>query len=99
MFLPRLRQSHRLRTALQVLLLCFALGTMAQAGHRHDLHSSTDTHFHCDYCTAFGGLIDAPAVPTVVDREPIHATMVAAPECVLVARSLGLPQARAPPTC
>ncbi|MGE0114149.1 MAG: DUF2946 family protein [Steroidobacteraceae bacterium] len=98
MSLSRLRQAPWLCIALQVLVLCFALGTLAHAGHTHELgSSSTETHYNCDYCTSFGGLIDAPTVPAVVIHKTTTTTSVVAPNRLVVARLIGLPQARAPP--
>ncbi len=99
MSLHRLSQAPWLRTALRVLVLCVALGTLAHAGHTHDLSSSHDTHYYCDYCTSFGGLIDAPVQHAVVAHQSIATAIIATPSSVVVTHLVGLPQARAPPAC
>lgn len=97
MSLHRLSQASWLRTALRVLVLCFALGTLAHAGHTHELNSGVETHYKCDYCTSFGSLIDTSVTPTVIAYQATSIDISAAPSCSVVAHVVGLPQARAPP--
>jgi hypothetical protein len=99
MSISRLRHASFLSTLLRVLVLCFALGTVAHAGHTHELNSSTETHFQCDYCTSFGGLIDAPVMPDVVTHHALATPCIATVSRSSVANVIGLPQARAPPAC
>ena len=102
MSLHSLRQAPWLRSVLAALLLCFTLGTLAHAGHRHETQANgkIDTHFQCDYCHSFGGLMDAPQTVgpqlfvashdgEIAQRDSVHHSAIV----------IGLPQARAPPTC
>ncbi|MGC3979941.1 MAG: hypothetical protein QM808_01635 [Steroidobacteraceae bacterium] len=98
MSLHSLRQAQWLRTALRVLVLCFALGTLAHAGHTHDADKAGHTHYNCDYCTSFGGLINAPTQLVVATHCPIATFVVALPaQRIVLMRPVGVAQARAPP--
>jgi hypothetical protein len=100
MLLQQLRQTHWLRTTLSAVLLCFALSTLANAGHLHPLSKASETHFHCDYCTSFAGVIDAPATTAAVSNPAYADLVVAAPASRMIAtRPVSVAQARAPPSC
>ncbi len=97
MSLESLRQQSWLRTALAALLLCFALGTIAHAGHQHEQNSAR-THVVCDYCTSFGALVDAPLQTAVVVTVQFVTDLVAFPNTgFIAARPVSVAQARAPP--
>jgi uncharacterized membrane protein SirB2 len=97
MSLESLRQQSWLRTAIAVLVLCFALGTIAHAGHQHEQNNAR-THLVCDYCTSFGTLVDAPLQTVVADTVQLLAGVVTFPIVGFIAtRPVGVAQARAPP--
>jgi uncharacterized membrane protein YidH (DUF202 family) len=97
MLLNRLRHAPWLRTAMRVLVLCFALGTLAYASHSHELSQTQDTHYSCDFCTSFGGLIDAPIQTAAAVHWPTATEIIAAPSRTIAIRPVGVAQARAPP--
>lgn len=82
---------------MRVLVLCFALGTLAYAGHSHAPTQSVDTHYSCEFCTGFGGLIDAPAPSIAAVATPTVSESVAAIVVHFASRPVGFAQARAPP--
>lgn len=98
MSLQHLRQASWLRTVLRVLVLCFALATLAHAGHTHELSKAGDTHYSCDYCTSFGGFIDPPVQAAFAIHWPIANDLLAATvNRIIITRPVGVAQARAPP--
>ncbi len=97
MLLNRLRHTPWLRTALRVLVLCFALGSLAYAGHTHQLAATGSTHYTCDFCTGFGGVIDAQVQPAVAHSSLTATEIIAAPSRNIATRPVGIAQARAPP--
>jgi hypothetical protein len=100
MSLNQLRHASWIRTALRVLVLCFALGTLAHAGHTHELSKVSATHYNCDYCTSFAGLIDTPVDTAIAVHQPITDLLIAAPHHrIFTTRPVGVAQARAPPNC
>lgn len=102
MFPAHLRQASWLSTVLRVLALCFVLGTLAHASHTHEQGSAsaTDTHYNCDYCTSFGGLIDAPIAPAAPLPCFASSENLRLPtQPILPARPVNVAQARAPPAC
>ena len=93
MSLQSLRNRSWLHTALAVLVLCFALGSIATAGHRHEQNDVV-----CKYCTAFGSMADASPPEVVAVAAQLVAEVVAAPRTGFIAtRSASVAQARAPP--
>lgn len=100
MSLQHLRKATWLRAAISTLVLCFALGTLAYAGHTHDANKSSHAHYDCEYCTSFGGLIDPPAITAVAIAAPAPAAPLAIVNQVrFQTHRVGLAQARAPPSC
>jgi hypothetical protein len=100
MLLAYLRKASWLSTVLRVLVLCFALGTLAHAGHTHELSTASDSHYNCDYCTAFGGLIDTPVTPDASPLEPVISETLRLPDQpAIITRAVSVAQARAPPYC
>jgi hypothetical protein len=97
MLLNWLRHAPWLRTASRVLVLCFALGSLAYAGHAHQFAATGSTHYTCDFCTSFGGVIDTPVQPAIAHHWLIASEIIAAPSGVSTARPVGIAQARAPP--
>lgn len=90
---------HWLRRGLWLVLVCFALGTLAHSGHLHAAAKSIPTtHEQCDLCVGFGNTMSPPAtelalsVPMAVDAVLVDITPVARSR-----RLIGLAQARAPP--
>jgi hypothetical protein len=97
MSLQSLRQQSWLRTAFAALVLCFALGTIAHAGHSHEQNSAR-VHVVCDYCVSFSSLIDAPLQTAVTDTiELIAATLTVPTTGFIATRTVSVAQARAPP--
>jgi len=97
MLLQSLRQQSWLRTALAVLVLCFALGTITHAGHRHE-QSNARVHTVCDYCVSFSHLVDSPLQKTVAVTVQIVAATLTVPTTGFIAtRPVSVAQARAPP--
>lgn len=84
---------------MRVLVLCFALGTLAHAGHTHEFTQAGETHYNCDLCTSFGGVIDAPVQHTVAAPTSTVTAIIAAPRRHIATRPVGVAQARAPPFC
>lgn len=82
---------------MRVLVLCFALGTLAYAGHTHAPTRALDTHYSCEFCTGFGGLIDAPAASIATVDVPTRSEPIVAAVIYLANRPVGVAQARAPP--
>ncbi len=98
MSLHSLRKQSWLRTAIAVLVLCFALGSIAHAGHSHE-QKNTGVHVVCDYCVSFSGLIDAPLPTALVDAAQFITVTLAIPATGFIAtRPVGTAQARAPPS-
>lgn len=97
MFLHRLRHTPWLGTVLRVLVLCFALGTLAHAGHTHAPSQADETHYNCDLCTSFGGVIDAPVQHSVALHAATVTDIIAPPSRPIATRPVGIAQARAPP--
>jgi hypothetical protein len=99
MTLHTLRHMRWLHTALKAVLLCFVLGTAAHAGHSHANSGSPEaTHFQCDFCTGFGGLIDAPVASHTSPVAPEVAEIPRLPVTQPTASAEhGLPPARGPP--
>jgi hypothetical protein len=97
MSLQSLRQQSWLRTALAVLVLCFALGTIAHSGHSHEQNNAR-VHVVCGYCVSFSNLVDAPLQRTVADTVQIFAATLTVPTTGFIAtRPVSVAQARAPP--
>jgi hypothetical protein len=97
MSLQSLRQWSWLRTAIAVLVLCFALGTIAHAGHHH-VENNAHTHEACNYCVSFGALVDSPSTALVVGAAQPVTQLVSVPDTgVIATRTAGVAQARAPP--
>lgn len=97
MSLQSLRQWSWLRTAIAALLLCFALGTVAYAGHNHK-QNTANASVACDFCTSLSNLVDAPPQTRVTDSVHVVAAIVAVPKTAFIAlRSVSVAQARAPP--
>lgn len=100
MALPRFNHcSHTwLRRTLALLMLCFALSTVAHAGHSHDAKAQVDTL--CGYCTTFSHAADAPVRIGVV---PASQTLLGytSTECADVrsGRIETAAQPRGPPFC
>lgn len=100
MSLQHLRKTPWLRAALSALVLCFALGTLAYAGHTHESGKLSHAHYSCDYCTSFGGLIDPPATIDASIAPIMARELIATPDRLRGNTHLiGLAQARAPPSC
>ncbi len=98
MSLQTLRQQSWLRTALAALLLCFALATIAHAGHRHE-QDNAHAHVVCDYCVSFSNLVDTPAQIAVADIVQLVADTLTIPSFGFIAtRPVSVAQARAPPS-
>lgn len=97
MSLQTLRQQSWLRTAIAALLLCFALETVAYAGHEHK-QNTAGAHVVCDFCTCFSNLVDPPAQSLAAETVQLAADIVATPKTSFIAlRSVSVAQARAPP--
>ncbi len=98
--LPNLRRAPWLSSVIRLLVLCFALGTLAHAGHTHELDKNSthaSTHYQCDYCTSFGGLIDPPAQQVSLLPPSIPQLIVIADAPQVLARPHSVAQPRAPP--
>jgi hypothetical protein len=97
MSLHTLRQQSWLRTAIAVLVLCFASGTIAHSGHSHE-QSKAAAHVVCDYCVSFSNLVDAPLPTVVIDTVQLVAALLTISTTGFIAtRPVGVAQARAPP--
>jgi hypothetical protein len=61
----------RLRALLAVVLLAFAVGSIAHAAHTHDKSlASSAQHAACGYCFAFAAGADAPVPPRIALAPP-----------------------------
>jgi hypothetical protein len=92
------RHKHsRLQSILQVLvLLTFAFGVIAHAGHQHELNSER-THVACA-CVVFGSMAGAPAHPPFSLDTQRLTLAVATPTTEVHDRSVEtVAQPRAPP--
>ncbi len=94
------RPSDWIRAVLAVLVLAFALNTIAHAAHAHDSVGHAVTHHvACGYCAAFGGgMADAPShagtvIAVFTSRVPAP-TFIPVPELRLEGN---IAQPRAPP--
>ena len=78
-------------------MLCFALGTIAYAGHHYE-QSTGHAHVVCDYCVTFGGLVDAPLPAVVIATPQLAVDIVPTPDAgAITTRPVSVAQARAPP--
>lgn len=90
--LPRLRQ------ALALLMLCFALSTVAHAGHSHAPRAGVDNI--CGYCTAFSHAVDAPVrIRIVPPSQTVLAYDSTGRDVLHSVRPRATAQPRAPPSC
>lgn len=95
-----LRSSKWLRHAMALLLLSFALGTVADAGHTHDPGAAAATHAACGYCVAFSNAAGGPAQVRIAPTASVCIALVEIEAGgVLVRRSAASAQPRAPPFC
>src|SRR5712671_7153540 len=92
------RSPSLLRKVVALLALAFALSTVIHAGHNHAADKPNGTYAVCNYCVAFGSMLDTSArihiAPTRQHAFEILLRATADPVCK---RILIAAQPRAPP--
>jgi hypothetical protein len=87
-----------LRAALAVLLLIFAVNSVADAGHHHERGAATVHAGVCGYCATFGTIADGMVHATSITASPAVSMVVAERDVGFVSpRPFTTAQPRAPP--